>query len=98
MTISLHLDEILILLLKISDANGNISREDFVEFVKRSAGVKELTEKGFVHMGKMSSSSVKQNLDKAELAFKVNDILHEFIQSYLGPSLRVSILYMTKIK
>ena len=92
MTISLHLDEVLILFLKISDANGNISREDFVEFAKRSAGVKELTEKGFVHMGKMSSSSVKPNLDKAELAFKVNDILHEFIQSYLGPSLRVSIL------
>ena len=60
----------LCLMLQLSDDNGCISREDFLDYAKKSSGVKELSEKGFAHVGKTSVNSIKNNLDKAELAFK----------------------------
>ena len=56
----------------MTDGGGNISREDFVDYAKKSAAVKELTDKGFALVGKQpSGAATKASLDKAELAFKV---------------------------
>ena len=58
---------------QITDEAGYISREDFIEHAKKSGAVKELNEKGFAVMGKQSTShsGPKKEVDKAELAFKV---------------------------
>ena len=48
---------------RITQEDGMIEREQFIEFAKRSPAVKEFTMRG--------SKSRVSNLDKAELAFKV---------------------------
>ena len=62
--------------LQMTDGGGNISREDFVDYAKKSAAVKELTDKGFALVGKQpSGAATKASLDKAELAFKVGSFI-----------------------
>ena len=63
---------ILINLSKLSDGAGNIHRQEFIDYARKSSSVKELTEK-LSSAGKVapSSSKPKVSLDKAELAFKV---------------------------
>ena len=53
---------------RISSEEGTIKREEFFEYAKKSAGVKEFVEKGGAYAG---SKAGKISLDKAELAFKV---------------------------
>ena len=58
--------------LQISDESGSINRDEFVEYAKRSSAVKELTDKGFaVRSVSTSQTPSTNNLDKAELAFRV---------------------------
>ena len=63
---------------QITDEGGHISREDFIEHAKKSLAVKELNDKGFAVMGKLSTShsGPKKEIDKAELAFKVGKGLY----------------------
>ena len=63
---------ILITLSQLCDEEGNVDRQEFIDYARKSSSVKELTDK-LSSAGKTlpSSSKPKVSLDKAELAFKV---------------------------
>jgi len=59
---------------KISDHDGLVNRDDFIEFARKSSSVKEYVEKGKIGVGGGAvSTGAVHNLDKAELAFKAID-------------------------
>lgn len=56
---------------KIVDSSGFIKREEFVEFAKKSASVKD-----FQLRGSRSSTPVgRREIDKAEVVFRVREFL-----------------------
>ena len=57
---------------KITDEEGFMEREEFLEYARKSSAVKEYTEKGAAGGGKTSACKTNKNMDKAELAFKVS--------------------------
>ena len=56
---------------KISDAEGFMEREEFLEYARKSSAVKESVEKGSGGGGKTSIGKTGKNMDRAELAFMV---------------------------
>ena len=55
----------------MSDADGCLEREEFVDYARKSAAVKDLTERLSNTGTSVVVSKPKVSLDKAELAFKV---------------------------
>ena len=56
---------------RITDDDGFMERDGFLEYARKSSAIKEFTEKGAGGGGKTSTCKINKNMDKAELAFKV---------------------------
>ena len=58
---------------KLSDKEGMMDREEFLEYARKSSVVKEFVERGAGGSGgKVSVGRAGKSVDKAELAFKVS--------------------------